>query len=72
MNNSCLYRTEMKMNQLCLCFCLTAEALSYLKNIRESRNPVQLLTAASHLLYTYYIFNRISEIFLHLPDEKEK
>lgn len=53
----------MKMNQLCLCFCLTESALSSLKNIRESRNPVQLLRAASHLLYTYYFQQNIWNLF---------
>lgn len=43
---------------------LTAEALPSPKNIRECRNPAQLPRASSHLLYTYYIFNRIPQIFI--------
>lgn len=56
-----------KIHELCARFWLTAEALYSLKNIRECRNPVQLLRAASHLLYMYYIFNRVSLIFKPSP-----
>lgn len=69
MDYSCIFRTEVKIYKMCMCFWLKAKIFPSLKIIRECRNLVQLPRAPSHLLCKYSIFSRVSLVFYTFLEE---